>query len=248
MKRPDHLLLLAWLAFAGLVVFLIDISIEQGALQQMLREDQSRICFVILLIYAYGVIHSFLRTLYLSRQLKLTARSVELLLSRPEEPLQLTRTGIQGTAGWSIPDGFVSGYIRDLMRTKSAMNGNGDPAETRSDLLEAYASRIRGAHEVGWFIIDLMLKIGFAGTVIGFMLMLNSVTHSSHLDPSMMQKVLREMSYGMGTALYTTLLSLITGILLAVPYQLLDRGLDDLVETTVYLTEVQILPRLTQAN
>ena len=93
-----------------------------------------------------------------------------------------------------------------------------------------------------------MLKIGFAGTVIGFMLMLNSVTHSSHLDPSMMQKVLREMSYGMGTALYTTLLSLITGILLAVPYQLLDRGLDDLVETTVYLTEVQILPRLKQAN
>ena len=63
-----------------------------------------------------------------------------------------------------------------------------------------------------------------------------------------MQTILREMSFGMSTALNTTLSSLVGGILLSVPYYLLGRGLEELLETTVRLTRVEILPRLAAAG
>ena len=78
--------------------------------------------------------------------------------------------------------------------------------------------------------------------------MLSSVSNHAVIDASSMQIILREMSHGMGIALNTTLVSLVTATLLSAPYYLLARGLDELVEGIVRLTEVEILPRLRQAN
>ena len=94
--------------------------------------------------------------------------------------------------------------------------------------------------------IDLMLKIGFLGTLIGFIWMLSSVSRHAVIDAATMQNVLKDMSYGMSIALNTTLTSLVTGTLLSAPYYLLSRGLDELVELTVRLTQVEVLPRLQQ--
>jgi biopolymer transport protein ExbB/TolQ len=57
-----------------------------------------------------------------------------------------------------------------------------------------------------------------------------------------MQKVLQQMSVGMSTALYTTLASLVAGILLSIPYYLLDRGLEALLQVTVHVKEVLVPP------
>ena len=70
--------------------------------------------------------------------------------------------------------------------------------------------------------------------------MLSSVAQSGTLDASTMQKVLTQMSVGMSTALYTTLASLVAGILLSVPYYLLDRGLEALLQVTVHVKEVLV--------
>jgi hypothetical protein len=143
--------------------------------------------------------------------------------------------------GAVLPGGFIADYIADYAGTRAAPS---DPQSESGDLLEAYASRLRGKHEFGWFWIDLMLKVGFLGTLVGFIMMLASVSQNTVIDASTMQNVLKQMSYGMSTALNTTLASLVAGTLLSFPYYLLGRGLDELIECTVRIAQVEVIPRL----
>ena len=144
---------------------------------------------------------------------------------------------------------MLTDYVRDIVRSRAtAPAAQAGATESASgDLLEAYAGRMRGEHEFGWFMIDLMLKIGFVGTLIGFIWMLSSVSQHPVIDAGSMQQILRDMSSGMSIALNTTLVSLVTATLLSAPYYLLNRGLDELLECVVRLTQVEILPRLETA-
>ena len=63
-----------------------------------------------------------------------------------------------------------------------------------------------------------------------------------------MQKALKEMSSGMGTALYTTLVGLTGSMLLAAQYALLDRAGDHLIEKTLHLAEIDVVPQLAKAT
>jgi hypothetical protein len=232
-----HVLLLLWLTGMALVVFGIVVSLDQGLVQLMVEADQSRICLVLILMYFIGVGHTFKRTLYLSRQLDHAVAIAARLERGSVPPAALHSREAARAAG--LPDGFLVDYLAD---TQAARNGPAGTEAPPSDLLEAYASRLRGAHEFGWFYIDLLLKVGFLGTLVGFILMLGSVAGSSTLDASTMQKVLQQMSVGMSTALYTTLASLVAGILLSIPYYLLDRGLEALLQVTVHVKEVLVPP------
>ncbi|MCC7120901.1 MAG: MotA/TolQ/ExbB proton channel family protein [Gammaproteobacteria bacterium] len=228
-----HVLLLLWLTLLGLVVFASVVGVDQSLVQMMVEADQSRICIVLILMYVVGVAHTFKRTLYLSRELN-RAVAIASRIMRGEVTAGALRTrGDAHAAG--LPAGFVVDYLADHHAARSV-------PDAPSDLLDAYASRLRGAHEFGWYYIDMMLKVGFLGTLVGFILMLSSVTQSGTLDASTMQKVLQQMSVGMSTALYTTLASLVAGILLSVPYYLLDRGLEALLQVTVHIKEVLLAP------
>ena len=229
-----HVLLLLWLVVTGLLVFGSIVGVDQQLVQLMISADQSRICIVLILMYFIGLGHTFRRTLYLSREIN-HAVTIAARLERREVPASALRSRDSArTAG--LPDGFVVDYLADYHASRSATGA----ADSPSDLLDAYASRLRGAHEFGWFYIDLLLKVGFLGTLVGFILMLSSVAQSGTLDASTMQKVLTQMSVGMSTALYTTLASLVAGILLSVPYYLLDRGLEALLQVTVHVKEVLV--------
>jgi len=245
MRRIEHFLLLAWLLTTGLIVFGIVVCLDTGLIQAMIATDRSMICVVVIAIYMVGLGHSLWRTSYLSRELNLVAKTEQILrVQRHEEPLEIKDGRISTLHGAALPDSFLSHYILDMVKAEQAELSKDKGAEARTDMLEAYATRMRSAHEFGWFVIDFMLKIGFLGTLIGFIWMLGSVSQQELLDASMMQRVLKQMSWGMSTALNTTLVSLVTGILLSIPYYLLGRGLDELLENIVRLTEVQVWPRL----
>ena len=79
----------------------------------------------------------------------------------------------------------------------------------------------------GYLAVDVLLKLGLTGTVIGFILMLLPIGEIQDFDPKILQKLLSTMSGGMAVALYTTLTGLISSMVLKFQYFLLDMRLSD---------------------
>ncbi len=111
-------------------------------------------------------------------------------------------------------------------------------------MIEVYEARLKSPHEIGWFSADIMIKLGLLGTIIGFIFMLGSVANITDFDITSMQKILKHMSTGMGTALYTTMAGLVCSMLATVQYHMLDTSIDDLIQTTKHLAQVYILPKI----
>ena len=80
-------------------------------------------------------------------------------------------------------------------------------------------------HSVGYLAVDVLLKLGLTGTVIGFILMLLPIGEIKDFDPEILQKLLSTMSGGMAVALYTTLTGLVTSMILKFQYFVLDSSL-----------------------
>lgn len=69
--------------------------------------------------------------------------------------------------------------------------------------------------KIGWFLSEVCLAIGMIGTVAGFLLMLGGAFADIDInDVSTLQSALSTMALGMSTALYTTLIGLISSIFL----------------------------------
>ena len=98
------------------------------------------------------------------------------------------------------------------------------------DLLE---DELSNRHALGYLAVDILLKLGLTGTVIGFILMLLPIGEIRDFDPQVLQQLLATMSGGMAVALYTTLTGLITSMLLKFQYFVLD---SDLSHTINYLS------------
>ena len=225
-----HLLLLLWSVNASLVSFGALVAWDQQLLSLMVGADRSRICLVLVVMFLIGLGHTFRRTRLLSTEMGKAATLAEGLRGGLVPARALA--SVASAKGAGLPEGFVVEYLGDLGIARRTTEGESE------DLLDAYATRFRSAHEFGWFYIDLLLKVGFLGTLVGFILMLSSVAETGALDAGSMQKVLAQMSVGMSTALYTTLASLVAGILLSVPYYLLDRGLEALLQLTIEIRDV----------
>ena len=69
-------------------------------------------------------------------------------------------------------------------------------------------------YDVEWFVSEMMISLGMIGTVIGFIYMLYSVFSSLNItDTLAVQQSLGKMAQGMGTALLTTLVGLVSSVL-----------------------------------
>lgn len=238
LQEHHHHLLLLWLIITGLIVFGLVVSWDQGLISALIDGDQSRICLVIFLLYAIGTIHVATRLFRLSNELNLATHTGE-LIERESAHGPLRFDGEHLTVGSSIalPKSAITKYLTDII-----VGQRKEISSESSNLTEAYAEQLKGSHEAGWFIVDILLKLGLVGTIIGFILMLGSVADTSSLDVNTMQKVLKQMSSGMGTALFTTLAGLIGSMLLGLQYLLADKSADELIRRSVLLAERQRTP------
>jgi len=244
MKNIDGHLLLIWLIFVGAISFAFVVAWNEGFLWLLFQGDRSHISIAIALLFILASVHSAIRIAQLSRQISLADHIAALLVGNPA--IRLVDNRIIIGEQTPLPQSDISAYISDLLLTRRGEQSSEEVVASRSDLLDVFANKIRSPHEVGWFIVDMMIKLGLLGTIIGFIMMLATVGQTTSVDVSSMQKVLTQMSYGMGTALYTTFAGLTGSILLAAQYHLLDHGVDTLVEKTVTLIEVHILPALAE--
>jgi len=70
-------------------------------------------------------------------------------------------------------------------------------------------------YETEWFLSEAVISIGMIGTVIGFIYMLYSVFNNLNIEDTLaIQQSLTHMAKGMGTALLTTLVGLISSVLI----------------------------------
>ena len=78
----------------------------------------------------------------------------------------------------------------------------------------------------GWFIAESCLVLGLIGTVTGFILMLGTAfTELDVTNITSVQNALIKMSLGMSTALYTTLVGLISSLVIKIQLVTIEKQL-----------------------
>ena len=231
-----------WLVFSGLLLFGFYLLWETGLINKLLESDRSYLSSLILLGFGLATLHAGWRAYALGRETCL-ARKLRDDFRRPIDEPQI-REHIEQLHS-------VTSFAHEHVRFLVIKASHGDRETAQDLLLERLNQRIRGGHDHGWFVADVMLKLGLLGTVIGFIFMLGSVTGMDSVDVRALQQLLTSMSDGMRIALYTTLAGLSAGMLLGVQYQLLDRASDDLLAIVIELGEVHLprhIDRLSQGS
>lgn len=99
--------------------------------------------------------------------------------------------------------------------------------------LEILADRLRAPVEFGWFLVDLAIRLGLAGTIIGFILIFTSLSGEAIVGENALRELLVTMSAGMGTALFTTLVGLTAATFLSCQYLILGRVTEHLISKVI---------------
>ena len=110
-----------------------------------------------------------------------------------------------------------------------------DQAPSNPRSVASLADHLQNPHALGYFVSDLLLKLGLMGTVIGFILMLGPIAEIEQFEPALMQQLLTAMSGGMAVALYTTLTGLVTSTLIKSQYHLADHAVVQIINTLEWL-------------
>jgi len=244
MQKHEHHLFLVWLIFTCVVFFLLILAWQQDVLYLLFSTDRSKISVAISLLYFFVTIHCAMRVFNISSQINASRKVESMILKEKNLNLVVFENKVKIDNDTFLPDCLVTEYIHDLISKTNAERENPEVRNTGADHIEYYESKLKSPHEIGWFTADIMIKMGLLGTIVGFILMLGSVSNLRDFDVTTMQKVLSYMSSGMGTALYTTLAGLVCSMLAATQYQMLDRSSDDLIDSIRHLTRVYVLPIL----
>lgn len=197
----------------SLMLFGLFICWDLQLIQGLFSQDKTRISLVITAMLLVMTLHAGYRSLFIARQFLMFDR-----LFYSSASTELKAAYPQGTS-------IAHDYI---------VNAGVLQAEVLSE-------RIRGSHQIGWFITGAMLKLGLLGTVIGFVIMLGSIRGLETLDLSDIKALMQQMTEGMGIAMNTTIVGLVGSLLLSAQYLLLDRMADRFLQETLTLSE-QAMP------
>ena len=228
-----------WLVFFGVVVFGGYLAYRNGLVDHLLRTDESYLSGVILALFIFTSLDAGRRARFLGRQLCIAmdmslraSQDQPLFVNDPAKGLHFSTEG--------HTDSYAHHHLL-LLANKTIQHGTLCRQELLLERLEQVLGR---GHETGWFLADLMIRLGLLGTVIGFIFMLGSVAQVPSVDVKVLQQLLTDMSGGMRVALYTTLTGLGAGILLGFQYRLLDGAVDHLMAEIIELSEVHVTAEL----
>ena len=134
--------------------------------------------------------------------------------------------------------------VEDYLKLQRNLLGETNAEHTMDQLSpERLADHLLNRHAFGYFISDLLLKLGLMGTMIGFILMLGPIAEIKSFEPSMMQQLLTAMSGGMAIALYTTLAGLVTSTLVKAQYHLADQSVVHIISAFERVKAASTKPR-----
>ena len=232
----------------GLMAFGLFAAWREEVILLLYRGDNSKLSWVITLLFVVMLCHCARRARFLSCELNAAGRATALLREGAPE----ARDGWVRAGGRALPDCLLPRHLLELLHQAQVPTRSGAEAAVQEpergqdqtlagnpELLEALENELKNPHNIGWFCTDIMIKLGLLGTIIGFVLMLGSVVNVSDFDANAMQNILKQMSSGMGTALYTTFAGLVCSILTAAQFFMLDQAADELVDEAQRLTQAR---------
>lgn len=213
MKNDAYMPFWGWLVLCGLMGFGAFLLWQYALWQKMLEQDQTYLSSVIVLLF-------LATTLYLGRSAWRLAREACAANSLSWE---LSERKIPSDSNWAKQ------HLSLLLQLQQNQT-----APSQSDTLQArLIEQVHGGHQSGWFMADLLLRLGLVGTVIGFVLMLGAVYGLEENEISALKQLLTSMGGGMQVALYTTLTGLGAATLLSIQCHWLDRCADKLVSRII---------------
>ena len=175
-----------WLYFVSLILISIYILESFGFISGLFKEDISYISSLIVSIFIF-------------------------YLFRGGYYLFVLRNAIDnlGRNDLHLNNNIIEDVV-DEYKVSSSNNPNKKPFQEELKL------RLYEIVDNGFFVADILLKLGIVGTVIGFIIMLSSLSTIDEMNLAKMNNLLLSMSSGMKVALYTTLSGLICSILLTI--------------------------------
>jgi|TARA_B110000305_G_scaffold95804_1_gene107944 biopolymer transport protein ExbB/TolQ len=198
-KKKDHLFLRCCI-FTAALIFCCFLLIELEILSLIIESDRSNISLIIIMLYLGSSIHWFFLAWKLGKESEIL--SLDKNTSKDQE---LNKINL---------------YLKGLERSNFT---------EKQERLNVLADELSNRHSFGYMAVDVLLKLGLTGTVIGFILMLLPIGEIKEFDPQILQQLLATMSGGMAIALYTTLTGLLTSMLLKFQYFLLDSGVINII-------------------
>lgn len=228
-----------WLTLAGILVAAAVVAADYGLLAALASNDSSRISLIIVALFFVASLVAGWRAYLLGREILAATELSDAAASQvPLFDVDRVRRQVR-----PIPPHRFSAAQQHLQLVANKML-RGQARCDQGLLIERLENRLGRGHEGGWFIADLMVRLGLLGTVIGFIVMLGSVSDTANVDLAILQQLLANMTDGMRIALYTTLTGLGAGILLGFQYRLLDRAVDRLMAEIIELSEVHAADQL----
>ena len=213
---PPFFSFLAWFLFAQLLLFSSFVVWHEGLWNKMLAADQSKISVLIVLIFVmasfYVGVRLFVCCLLLERLSQIEVgggKSFGAALEIGEGVLSPVLAMLRAFRHAGLVDAFLA-ERREVFLSQDTR----EPSSVVT-LLEIYVDRLRAPLEVLSFCGDVLIRLGLIGTIVGFILMLQSFVTGPEPSADNIQSLLIEMSGGMGTALYTTFAGLVAASLLA---------------------------------
>lgn len=224
---------LKWVLLMALIAMGAVVSYDYGLLTYLFAADESRITVLIAVLYIGFSAHCLWILIELSREYR-RALQVKAMLAVATRVPDLPRGG-----------GLIDNYMADVIRSRE------HPSEVEGNahlLMMSLGASFRRRTRIGTYGTDLLYKLGMLGTMVGFVMMLNSMGELSNFDVDTLRGALQDMIAGMAVSLLTTIAGLIGGILLRLEYNIADALVTDISQTAVSFTEVSLLPLLARGE
>jgi len=222
-----------WVLLMALIAIATVVAYDYGLLNYLFGADKSKITVLIAVLYVGFSGHCLWILVELSREYR-RALEIKDMLARATRLPSLPRDG-----------GLIDRYVADVIRSRE------HPSEVEGNahlLISSLGASFRRRTKIGTYGTDLLYKLGMLGTMVGFVLMLNSMGDLSSFDVDTLRGALQQMIAGMAVSLLTTIAGLIGGILLRLEYNVADALVTDISQTAVSFTEVSLLPLLARGE
>jgi hypothetical protein len=224
---------LKWVLLMALIALAVVVSYDYGLLNYLFGADRSKITVLIAVLYVGFSGHCLWILVELSREYRRALQIKDVLATSDRVPA-MPRGG-----------GLIDRYVADLIRSREhPSEGDGDAHL----LMQSLGASFRRRTKIGTYGTDLLYKLGMLGTMVGFVMMLNSMGDLSNFDVDTLRGALQDMIAGMAVSLLTTIAGLIGGILLRLEYNVADALVTDISQTAVSFTEVSLLPLLARGE